>query len=1734
MLLGSHLRRSRSRRRSCLQFQVEGLESRSLLTAGLLDSAFGGAGIVTTDVGGSADGSRGIAVQQNDGRIVAVGSSHNGANYDFGVSRYNIDGTLDTLFSGDGKLTTSFGTSNDEAAAVAIQPDGRIVVAGYASNTGFYRNFAVARYNVDGSLDTTFSGDGKQTTAVGTTDSYATSVTIQPDGKIVVAGCSWNGNNFDFAVVRYTTTGNVDLSYTTAIGSGNDYATSVAVQPADGRIVVAGYSNNGSYDDFAVVRYTTAGILDSSFDGDGKVTTSIGTSHARSNGMALQSNGSIVLAGLAYTGSRTQFALARYTASGSLDGSFDGDGKLTTTVGLSDSFATGVAIQGDQKLVVSGFMDNGSNGDFAVARYNTDGSLDLSFAGDGIQSTGIGSSLDYATGVALRNGDGKIFIGGHADSGTGTGHDFAIASFDGASTSPDVILSSSIVAENQPAGTPVGTLTTSDPAGHPAYSYVLVAGPGSADNASFAIAGNSLRTAASFDFETKGVYSVRVRSTDQAGTVIEKPLLISVSDIADGTPDFLVTVPGPNLAAITGNAEASFATLSANGNVVAFTSRGTNFVSGDATDLYTDVFVRDLVTGMTEKVSVGPGGIQGNSESGLFSGSFQYPSLSADGRYVAFSSSAGNLAASDPNFTIDVFRYDRVTHTTQLVSSNAAGVVGNSDSYAPAISADGSKVVFRSRATNFVGGVPNNVFQIYVKDMTSGSISLVSTDSVGTIGNSDSDDPTLSANGQFAFFRSVASNLVTGDTNGVSDFFRKDLTTGAIVRVNVGSDGTTQAASGTSIDHIVASDDGRYAAFSMYSSNFGNGIFVKDLQTQQLRQITTGDSSLQSWGAAISGDGRYVSFGTSRSLLPEDTNNGTDYYRYDLSNNSLALLTVDSSGNQGKYTTGQTNLMGDTAISSDGQVVMFTSSQAFLDNPDTNNVADVFVRSFVTETTVAASFHGTGLTSSTGNGPDGFSGEYLTGQATSFDGRYAVFAGGRSDWVAGDTNGIQDILRRDRLANSTVRVNVDSLGLSATSPAYAPAISPDGRYVAFETRQSYDTRHTADLGIYVKDLLTGDIRLVSYPSSGPVQTTQSVDNPGISGVDASGSFCVIFHTYRSMSPEDTNGITDLYRWYSGDNRLELVTKDANGIVGNNYTRAPEMTSQISADGRYIVFSSYATNYVPNDTNGFADIFLKDMTTGAVTRLSLDAAGNQFSSDSTLPSISADGTTVVWSTFLSGSYVIYARNLQTGVLTIANSNAAGTRSTQSGFYSAVSGNGRYVAFTDSSNLTPGPWPASQVGLYIKDLQTGLVVRTNVRSGPTVDTALTSNWQFSFSGDGKTIFFRTSDTGFVANDFNGVPDMFARTWDLPATAVADSYWLRPNTTTSITAANGVLRNDIIPNGSALRAVLQTAPSSGTFLLNSDGSFTYTPVTNFEGQVSFSYWATDGLSYSEPVTVNILVERDNADLAVAVAATSAIAAAGEQVSYSVTVLDRGPLDAPGAVLTTQIPVNSTLVSATGIYTVTGNTLTWNLGTVPNGSRIVQYFTVQTTAAGPATAFARITGTLPDFDPGNNTSSDDAPSGLRNCWAAEGSTVDLAGGVATTLENGAGYVNRGYRDSGFSFDGVDDSVAVNSVNLGTAYTIEAWFYPTRSAGYEHLISNGYTSTNFGALYFRDNRLEYWQGGSSKVVTATNSVAMNTWTHVALTYDGSNTRIYINGTLAGTSVVHSAPFNNAMKFGYA
>ncbi|MEA2556326.1 MAG: hypothetical protein QOI60_1657 [Actinomycetota bacterium] len=404
--------------------------------AGGLDATFGGDGKVTTNLTTGIDGATSVAIQ-TDRKIVAAGGA-GGAGGRFGLARYNLDGSLDTTFGGDGTVTTNFSSHADSARGVAIQADGKIVAVGGITRlkaSGFLAGrFALARYNTDGSPDTSFGGDGTVTTSFGGGWDGGTAVAIQGDGQIVAAGFT-NGDCSCrmFALARYDAGGTLDPAFggdgrvTTHFRLGGG-ATALAIGAGGGIVAAGGHVTDA--DRFELARYNTDGTLDTTFSKDGKVATLVGKGETSATAVAIQSNGKVIGAGFTDNPHEFgdnfgpgKFALVRYRVDGSLDPGFGGDGKIKTSFGRRAASAYGVAIQGDGKVVAIGFAER-DGGTFALARYRTDGSLDMGFGGDGKVGTRFAGGGAAALAVALQ-ANGKIIGVG------GVGGAFALARYQG-------------------------------------------------------------------------------------------------------------------------------------------------------------------------------------------------------------------------------------------------------------------------------------------------------------------------------------------------------------------------------------------------------------------------------------------------------------------------------------------------------------------------------------------------------------------------------------------------------------------------------------------------------------------------------------------------------------------------------------------------------------------------------------------------------------------------------------------------------------------------------------------------------------------------------------------------------------------------------------------------------------------------------------------------------------------------------------------------------------------------------------------------------------------------------------------------------------------------------------------------------------------------------------------------------------------------------------------------------
>jgi uncharacterized delta-60 repeat protein len=386
---------------------------------GDLDPTFGGDGAVVTDFG-ALESALGV-VLQSDGKIIAGGYTGFPAS-NFAVARYNADGSPDMGFDGDGQVETGFG-ADDEVRGIALQPDGKPVAAGFTTAGPNPNNFALFRYEDGGPPDTAFDDDGSLFSDFGTSE-QARAVAVQPDGKIVVGG----SNGSDFIAARYNEDGSPDNSFAgdgsvIAGFGGMDPGLALALQP-DGKIVMAGATDTGpSPDNFALIRFDEDGDLDDSFDGDGFLRTDFGGSD-RAGSLAIQPDGKILAAGSTDFGPNpSNLALARYNEDGSPDLGFGTGGRVVTDFGSNED-ANDIAIQSDGKIVVG----DGADSNLGLTRYNPNGSIDQGFAGDGRTEADLGGG-ERVLGLAIQP-DGKILAVGDSNRGPNPPN-FLLARFEG-------------------------------------------------------------------------------------------------------------------------------------------------------------------------------------------------------------------------------------------------------------------------------------------------------------------------------------------------------------------------------------------------------------------------------------------------------------------------------------------------------------------------------------------------------------------------------------------------------------------------------------------------------------------------------------------------------------------------------------------------------------------------------------------------------------------------------------------------------------------------------------------------------------------------------------------------------------------------------------------------------------------------------------------------------------------------------------------------------------------------------------------------------------------------------------------------------------------------------------------------------------------------------------------------------------------------------------------------------
>jgi Tol biopolymer transport system component len=416
----------------------------------------------------------------------------------------------------------------------------------------------------------------------------------------------------------------------------------------------------------------------------------------------------------------------------------------------------------------------------------------------------------------------------------------------------------------------------------------------------------------------------------------------------------------------------------------------------------------------TEFASISTGGVQGNDISGRFAG----PAISGNGRVVAFDSIATNLVVGDTNRDDDVFVHDRDAGTTERISVSTAGKQGNDSSGRPSVDGDGNLIAFDSNADNLVKNDTNPQMDVFVRDRAAGTTKLIDVSSDEVQGDGGSNSPSISDDGRYVAFISTSSNLVDGDTNGTNDVFVRDLVAGTTELVSMSSDGVIGNSSST---FVGISGDGRWVAFSSFASNLVDGdtndafdTFIHDRvtgSTQLVSQSTGGDlGNAQSTSPTVNGNGRYVVFWSNAdNLVANDTNGRSDGFIRDIVAGTTERFSVGDHGQEGDGNTPEPGVRGFTAsspdITPDGRYITFFSSSANLVDGDTNTCPPNFDQfpgkcpdAFVRDRVA-------GTTVRVNLAPDGTQGNDRTADAViSDDGKVVAFFSAAANLVAGDLN----------------------------------------------------------------------------------------------------------------------------------------------------------------------------------------------------------------------------------------------------------------------------------------------------------------------------------------------------------------------------------------------------------------------------------------------------------------------------------------------------------------------------------------------------------------------------------------------------------------------------------------------------------------------------------------------------------------------------------------------------------
>ncbi|MBL8952068.1 MAG: PD40 domain-containing protein [Myxococcaceae bacterium] len=763
--------------------------------------------------------------------------------------------------------------------------------------------------------------------------------------------------------------------------------------------------------------------------------------------------------------------------------------------------------------------------------------------------------------------------------------------------------------------------------------------------------------------------------------------------------------------------------LSADGRWAVFLSDSPRLLeSPRAGALTNQVFLADLQTGRVVLVSNAAGAVPNGPSFG--------PAISGDGRQVAFASTASNLVAGDTNGVADVFVYDRVTGALRCVTPGWNGA-----SFGASLSADGSRVAFVSNATNPpLGAGAAAGPQVYVLDLVSGALTLVSRGLAGApaIGL----EPQLAAGGRHVVFSSPSSTLVVGDTNNVTDIFVFDLKLATLERVSRRADGSqTQD---ESFEPSISAEGKSVAFLSLdaldpQDTNGRTDAYVVHAEQRRLRRVSVTPAGAQTWGDTtspqLSGDGKRIGFGHTADLsgTGADTLVWAAYVRGVDDAASLVEVSRRPSGARAFSTPA-------VSLSGDGRFALFSNDDPFMVWGSGPQSFEVWVRDLARGVVRKVSAqHG---------GSEGADDSF--GPAVSADGRYVAFRSYADNLGKNDLNGLRDIhndvLVRDRQGPGTELVTrVVGVSYGATE------LSRDGRFVLYS---SSGLTSPPGNNLFRYDRSTQQTVRLTRTSSGGAIATELF---GFSTAD-DGARAVFGSDAPDLVAGDGNGVSDVFEVNAATGATRRVSVGVGGVQANGASHSPT----VSGDGLWVVYSSEASNLVSGDTNGLTDVFATGPS-GATVRLG-QPAGGEANGGAGRAQVSGNGRWVVFEssatnlgfTDTNGGADIFLQDLTTGALTLVSRTPAGSAAGGASRSPTVSDDGGRVAFiSDAADLTGG----SGLPIFVFERATGQVRRVSTAVG--TSPALID--RVRLSGDGTTVVFAGAEA-LQAGDVNQSWDVF----------------------------------------------------------------------------------------------------------------------------------------------------------------------------------------------------------------------------------------------------------------------------------------------------------------------------------------------------------------------------------------